>query len=299
MKFINVSIVICARNSETIVLDTLKKIRDTKFEKPWEVVVVDRHKENREKKLLGLFKKSSGYPYVSYYSVPKKSLSQAKNYGWVKSKGEYITFLNDDCYPETNFLELVSGIFEDNPVFGFLGGRVFTEAGTYENESGSQPEKPMLFEYSNIVEVDTIQTAHLSVRRKSIKDVRGFDPLLDPKKHLPSNVADYDLINRILFTGWRGCFHPDIISIQHGENLMLVLPGSGARTFESRGAYFAKLFLDKRSRSQVSSLYLKQIKNQNFKNQTLAELIGAIKYLSNRYVAVPVLQLRRKFKITY
>ena len=98
------------------------------------------------------------------------------------ARGETLVFLDDDAYPEKNFLEILDGDFSDSDIAA-VGGPAVTPiespfwqkvsgAMFLSNLSGGFPERYR--SYGGKKFVDDWPTVNLSVRKKTFEEVGGF-----------------------------------------------------------------------------------------------------------------------------
>ncbi|MBL8030125.1 MAG: glycosyltransferase family 2 protein [Candidatus Doudnabacteria bacterium] len=86
------SVIICSYNRRKLLVDALKSLRAQIF-KDFEVIVVDDGSTDCTIKEMGNF------PEIRYFYKKHSGVAEARNFGILKAKGEYVTFLDsDDVY---------------------------------------------------------------------------------------------------------------------------------------------------------------------------------------------------------
>lgn len=171
MKF---SIVIPARVFTPSLKNTLEKVRELTFSDFETIVILD-----FEDHLI-----RENFPQVNFIISGVTSPGVKRNIGIAESQGEYIAFLDDDAYPERDWLLNASRIFIENPQFIALCGPSITpkEADFLEKVSGSIYESfltsgPTNFRHkiSKARLIDDYPSVNLIVKKECLREIGGFD----------------------------------------------------------------------------------------------------------------------------
>ena len=133
------------------------------------------------------------------------------------AQGEILVFIDDDAYPENNFLDILDEDFKDETVVAVGGPAVTPKNNTFLQKvsgavflsslSGGFPER-----YAPIGKrkfVDDWPSVNLSVRKKSFSEVNGFDSEFWPGE---DTKLCLDLINK---TKGRILYNPNLIVWHH------------------------------------------------------------------------------------
>ena len=133
------------------------------------------------------------------------------------AQGEILVFVDDDAYPENNFLDILDEDFKDETVVAVGGPAVTPKNNTFLQKvsgavflsslSGGFPER-----YAPIGKrkfVDDWPSVNLSVRKKSFSEVNGFDSEFWPGE---DTKLCLDLINK---TKGRILYNPNLIVWHH------------------------------------------------------------------------------------
>jgi glycosyltransferase involved in cell wall biosynthesis len=103
-----VSVVIPTYQRAALLSKCLNALLQQKFDKEqYEIIVVSDGPDEQTKKI---FDDLIGYnqPELRYMSLPqKKGPAAARNYGWLYAKGRIIAFTDDDCVPDTYWLNQI------------------------------------------------------------------------------------------------------------------------------------------------------------------------------------------------
>ncbi len=133
------------------------------------------------------------------------------------AQGEILVFVDDDAYPENNFLDILDEDFKDETIVAVGGPAVTPKNNTFLQKvsgavflsslSGGFPER-----YAPIGKrkfVDDWPSVNLSVRKKSFSEVNGFDSEFWPGEDTKFCL---DLINK---TKGRILYNPNLIVWHH------------------------------------------------------------------------------------
>lgn len=121
---INISVVICTYNREKFLKGALLSLlgQDIGKEK-YEIIVVNNNSTDSTEKIIQQFIKDFPDHDASYHFESNQGLAFARNRGIKESKGEIITYIDDDAIAPKDFLSRVIYNFRDQDVVG-LGGKV-------------------------------------------------------------------------------------------------------------------------------------------------------------------------------
>lgn len=227
---ISVSIIIPVRTATLYLKETILQIKRLSGEVKVEVIVVTDQKE----KINGALVIPSGEPTPAY----------KRNLGVSFAKGEILAFLDDDSFPEKDWLENAVRIFKqqkeavavcgptltppkDN-LFQKVSGWVWASwfgsggAGVYRNRIMSARF------------VDDFPSVNLLVRKKDFLKVGGFDI-----NHWPGE--DTKLCLDLIKTKKKIIYHPSVLVYHHRREVLIPHLKQISRYAVRRG-YFAKVF---------------------------------------------------------
>jgi ADP-heptose:LPS heptosyltransferase len=164
---------------------------------------------------------SASFQHCSAISIPNPT---GKRNGFGKtcnrmarySSGEFLFFLNDDCYMDPNAVEAMLRHFDD-PSVGVVGcktrypdGRLYF-AGSYRPVGATNFGHIQDHRFTQPTEMEFINFAAAIVRRKAFYAVGGFDERYD------CYSEDADLCLRLRLDGWKLIYEPHATGI-HDES---------------------------------------------------------------------------------
>ena len=118
-----ISIIIPVFNGEKKIINALNSING-QTSKDYEVIVVnDGSKDNTENTVLKYIDEN---PNIKYFYKENSGVSDTRNYGLKKSKGEYVVFLDSDDYFDSEWIEKMNNkIKKDNSDLCYCGYNTF------------------------------------------------------------------------------------------------------------------------------------------------------------------------------
>ncbi len=116
-----ISVVVCTYNRcdlleqvmKTLVIQTLSRDQ-------FEIIVVDNNSKDGTSKVTDLFIVNNPETNIRYALETKQGLSHARNRGWKEAKGEYVSYIDDDCKAPGQWLEVAKQIIDQHfpTIFG-------------------------------------------------------------------------------------------------------------------------------------------------------------------------------------
>lgn len=200
-----ISVIIPAHNYARYLRQTIKSVLDQSY-KNVEVIVVDDSSTDGTEKVVRTF---GG---VKYFRVNFKNPQKTRNYGWKKSKGKYLLFLDADNYLKPGFLEKTLSAFTSNDI-----GFVYTDRDLIVEDSAAEEHSeyfrrnpPGPYNYYKLQHNNYIDMCAL-IRRDVFE---GFNTNL---KHL----QDWGLWLELAQKGYKGKFIPDKLFVYrfHDKNM--------------------------------------------------------------------------------
>ena len=115
MKKIKFSVIVPAYNTSSYIEKCLKSILDKNY-KNLEIIVIDYGSTDDLNRQVKNFKKSYKH-LIRFYRTKHKGVSNARNLGLRKSRGEYIVFVDSDDYLNYNIFNYINEFEEDVDCF--------------------------------------------------------------------------------------------------------------------------------------------------------------------------------------
>jgi glycosyltransferase involved in cell wall biosynthesis len=178
---VKISAIVCTYNREKYLHKTIKSLLDQNLDKDlYEIIIIDNGTGTETSRLIK--EKFSSADNLYYYREPVVGLSNARNMGWVKSRGEYIAYIDDDAIAHPDWLQNIITAFENvSPSPGIVGGRVkpiwesprpawFSDLTEYSLSLINWSDSPIFIDSTK-----WLVGTNISFPRKLIEDLGGFD----------------------------------------------------------------------------------------------------------------------------
>lgn len=241
MSNISVSVVICTRNRAQYLLECLQSFEKIHTDINWELVLIDNGSTDNTQTVISQFAANTSIALVMGQE-PNKGLSYARNKGIELARGEFVAFTDDDCYPESDYVDKLLVRLRSDPKLGFVGGRVLLFDPDDYPVTIQTHNEPMYLNPGEFLFAGVIHGANFAFRKTALLQAKGFDVRLGAGTHFPSE--DVDTMAELLRLGWRGEYDPAIVVYHHHrrrsqEEVDKLFVGYDW----GRGAYFAKHIL--------------------------------------------------------
>jgi glycosyltransferase involved in cell wall biosynthesis len=272
----DLSLVICTRDRSEKLARCLESVRGLRFERPWELIIVDNGSTDRTGAIVKDFVNTFSAP-TRYVFEPWPGKGHALNAALEIARSDILAFTDDDCYPASDFLQRVWSAFSD-PALGYISGRITLHDPADYPISINVSTTPETFAPRSFIHVGAVQGANIAFRREVLLEIGGFDPLFGAGCSLFA-AEDLDAAARASAAGWKGEYRPEVaVSHHHGRNA-----SDAARLKKSYGigvgAYHMKLLL----RARQFSWFFRSLTevDRRFKLSKISVLwepVGAAKY---------------------
>ena len=199
-----ISVVVCSFNGRRTIRDTFEGLRRLDYPN-YEVILVDDGSTD------GTGDIASGYD-VQVIQTPNGGLSRARNLGLEAATGEIVAYIDDDAYPDPDWLHyLAARLAQGNWVA--VGGPNLAPAGDGPVAAciANAPGGPLQVLISDR-EAEHIPGCNMAFRRDALLAIGGFDPQF--------RVAgdDVDVCWRLMEAGGRIGFSPCAVVWHHRRN---------------------------------------------------------------------------------
>ena len=278
----DLSLVICTRNRGAQLAQTLKRVSAIQSQLKWELVVVDNGSTDRTSAVVAEFAATFDHP-VQMINQQGRGVSLAKNAGWLATRSGIVVCIDDDCYPEEDYLDSIFECFSKDPKLGFVGGRILLHDPTDRRITIQESLEPLFFPPGSFIKTGAIQGANIAYRRVAVSGVGGFDPWFGAGALYSGD--EVELMARISAAGWNGAYDPKpVVYHHHGRktaNDELRLTHWYDR---GRGAYYAKCMLNRRMRSVYVKNWLLTRQHQSWRT-TAREIVAGLDYIARACMA--------------
>jgi O-antigen biosynthesis protein len=219
-----ITVLICTRDRPLLLGDCLRTLQQLCYD-PFEILVVDNAPSGNETKQI-VAALAEGDPRIRYECEPRPGKSLALNHGLAQAKYEIVAITDDDALADEGWLAAVDAAFAADPdVVGVTGlvssSALDTSSQRYFDARYTWGEflEPRCFDLTEHRHPSALYPysagvfgtgANFAVRRKTVLDIGGFDPLLgagSPRR----GGADLDMFLRLVLTGGRMSYLPSAL----------------------------------------------------------------------------------------
>ncbi|MDY6785086.1 MAG: glycosyltransferase [Cyanobacteriota bacterium] len=218
---IQISAIICTYNRADYLRKSLQSLAEQTLNSDlYEIAVVDNHSTDNTKQVAT--EEFAGVSNLRYIYEPILGLSQARNTGWQKAKGEYIAYLDDDAIADSFWLEKILKAFKTvTPQPGCVGGKIEL---LWEVE---KPDwlPPQFFPYLGLINWSNapmilkderyISGGNMAVPRSLLEVLGGFNVKLGRKGHNLLSNEELFLLDRMKQQGYSIYYDPEIVIAHH------------------------------------------------------------------------------------
>lgn len=237
------SLIICTRNRAAYLPPCLQALSALRYDRSWELVLVDNGSTDGADVLLQDFASSAPFP-TYYVHEPIAGLARARNTGLAVAQGMIVAFTDDDCYVAPDLVEKLVGAFAD-PTVGYAGGRILLHDPEDAPVTIMESTEPKRFPPRSFLRTGQFQGANMAFRRGPLEEVGGFDVLFGAGSHFPAE--DIDALAAVSLAGWAGVYDPELVVSHHHRRRAVDIPALARQYDQGRGAYHMKLLLKRRA----------------------------------------------------
>ncbi len=162
-----ISVVVCTYNGQRTIRDCLEGLRRLRYP-DFEVIVVNDGSTDNTATIIGEYE-------VRLISTENRGLSSARNTGWQEATGDIVAYIDDDAYPDPDWLTHLAATFLRSTDVG-VGGPNIAPAGDGPIAkciavSPGNPTHVMLTDR----EAEHIPGCNMAFRRRALEAIGGFD----------------------------------------------------------------------------------------------------------------------------
>lgn len=219
---IRLSLSIPTYNRANSLLVTLHSVARQSADKAlWECIVVDNNSTDKTKQVVNDFILSHPNLNIRYIFEPNQGVAYARNAGIKASRGDIISFIDDDERITSDFISAYIELFDSYPDAMAAGGRNIAEYPEGRADWISHyTEQPIAFPIDfgeHIIPFPkraTPGSGNMAVRRSTLNDVGLFNTDLGRVGNNTSGGEDFDLFERIAERGHK-CYYVPKATMYH------------------------------------------------------------------------------------
>lgn len=200
-----ISVVVCSYNGARTIHECCVGLRQLDYP-DFEVIVVDDGSTDTTAQIVGEFLAD---PRFRLITTDNRGLSTARNTGMHAATGDIVAYLDDDAYPDTQWLRYLAFAFLQGDDAA-IGGPNIAPAGDglIADCVAASPGNPVPILLSD-TEAEHVPGCNMAIRKVCLDAIGGFDPQF--------RVAgdDVDVCWRLHERGWRIGFHPAAMVWHH------------------------------------------------------------------------------------
>lgn len=200
-----ISVVVCTYNGSRTIRDTLEGLRKLEYPNFESIVVNDGSKDHTAQIV-------QEYPEVQLISTTNMGLSSARNTGLYHATGEIVAYIDDDAYPDPQWLHYLAYAYLHSNHAGIGGPNIAPAGGGAIAECVAYaPGGPVHVLIDDEI-AEHIPGCNMSFRRAALLEIGGFDPIYR------AAGDDVDVCWRIQEKGYTIGFHPGAMVWHHRRN---------------------------------------------------------------------------------
>lgn len=163
-----ISVVVCSYNGAATIQDTLEGIQHLTYPN-YEAIVINDGSADKTPDI------AAKYP-VKLISTDNRGLSSARNTGYENATGEIVAYIDDDAYPDPQWLHYLAAAFLSDDYVGVGGPNLAPPGdGPIADCVANAPGGPVHVLISDQV-AEHIPGCNMAFRRKDLIAIGGFDP---------------------------------------------------------------------------------------------------------------------------
>ena len=234
-----VSVIIPTYNRADLIRQTLDSIKAQRYGN-WECIVVDDGSSDGTQKLMEQYTQAD--PRIQYYLRPEdqaKGANGCRNYGFSRSRGEYIKWFDSDDLMHEDFLGRSVATLEAHPTLDFCAtfSKIFTQtkADALEDFNPEVTNSQNAL-YQFIVGKLFFLTPAPLWKRTFLED----KPLFDETLH---NAHETDFNFRMLVAGAQFTYIEEtLFFVRRGHQSIDHVAGTNTKSYQSQFDYFDKVY---------------------------------------------------------
>jgi glycosyltransferase involved in cell wall biosynthesis len=204
IKYPFISVVVCSYNGSATIRETLREIMKLNYPS-FEIIVINDGSKDNFSEIVKEFP-------VKLISTVNNGLSSARNTGMMHAKGEIIAYIDDDAYPDADWLNYLAYAYTTTDHAAIGGPNIAPGTdGFIANCVANAPGGPVHVLVTDEL-AEHIPGCNMTFRREALMNIGGFDPVFR------SAGDDVDVCWRIQQSGRTIGFHPSAVVWHHRRN---------------------------------------------------------------------------------
>jgi GT2 family glycosyltransferase len=192
-----ISVVVCTHNGERTLPECLSRLRGLRYP-DFEAIVVCDGSHDRSARIA----REHGTIVIE---TPHRGLSHARNAGIARATGEIVAFLDDDAYPDADWLHHIADGFRDGRYAGVGGPNIPPQDGRLVPDAvAAAPGAPIHVLVSDR-EAEHLPGCNMAFRACALEEIGGFD------ERFRTAGDDVDVCWRLQKAGMRLGFSPGAV----------------------------------------------------------------------------------------
>ncbi len=199
-----ITVVVCSYNGAATIRDTLEGLQALDYPS-YEVIVVDDGSTDATASIASQYD-------VTLISTENRGLSAARNTGWRRASGEIVAYIDDDAYPDPQWLRYLAHTFVTTSYVGVGGPNIAPPGdGPIADCVANAPGGPVHVLLGD-TEAEHIPGCNMAFRKSALAAIGGFDP------RFRAAGDDVDVCWRLQDRGWKIGFSPAAVDWHHRRN---------------------------------------------------------------------------------
>ncbi len=215
---VSLSLIICTYNREKFLPDCLDSLANQKLDPgAFEIVLINNNSTDSTHRIAGAFLARHPELNVQYHIEEQQGLSHARNRGLAESRGQILTFFDDDAIAMPDAGQRILDFFEAHPQAFALGGKVIAKFETRCPKWFNRFSASLYFSHYDKGDRPFSYRGqgypigcNMSFRREVFDRLGGFDVNLGRKGKQMLGAEEKDLFARIRQAGMAYYYDPSV-----------------------------------------------------------------------------------------
>mgnify|MGYP006419104301 FL=1 len=199
-----ISVVVCSYNGSSTIRDTMEGLKQLDYPS-YEIIVVNDGSIDNTAEIVSEYD-------VRLINTENRGLSNARNRGMYEATGEIVAYIDDDAYPDPQWLKYLASAYINSNHAGMGGPNIkpFGD-GPIADCVANSPGGPLHVLATDEI-AEHVPGCNMSFRREALLEIGGFDPIYR------AAGDDVDVCWRIQEKGYTIGFHPSAFVWHHCRN---------------------------------------------------------------------------------